>query len=98
MGVELTVTKYENGDDWFTFLIDRQLTYDFDEEELREICYMYLDKILIRYMDKDYWDETEQEHGKQLVESVKVALRVLSDHGTLLKPNKGVRYEQYKND
>jgi hypothetical protein len=49
-------------------------------------------------MDKDYWDETEQEHGKQLVESVKVALRVLSDHGTLLKPNKGVRYEQRKND
>jgi hypothetical protein len=50
MSVDLKVTHYDTGEDYFTFTIDRSVNYNLDEYELSQISYMYLDRCLIKYL------------------------------------------------
>ena len=93
MSVDLKVTQYDTGEDYFTFTIDRSVHYDFDEYELSQISYMYLDRCLIKYLDREYWDEGEEDRAKEIVESTKKAIPFLTEYGTLSNPKKGVSNE-----
>ena len=93
MSVELEVTHYDTGEDYFTFTIDRSVSYDFDEYELSQISCMYLDRCLIKYLDRDHWEEGEEDHAKEVVENTKKAIQFLIEYGTLSNPKKGEHNE-----
>ena len=93
MSVDLKVTHYDTGEDYFTFTIDRSASYDLDEYELSQISYMYLDRCLIKYLDRDYWDEGEEDRAKEIVKGTKKAMQFLIQYGTLSNPKKGVSNE-----
>ena len=40
MSVDLKVTHYDTGEDYFTFTIDRSVNYNLDEYELSQISYV----------------------------------------------------------
>jgi hypothetical protein len=65
------------------------LSYNLDEYELSQISYMYLDRCLIKYLDRDYWDEGEEDRAKEIVEGTKKAMQFLIEYGTLSNPKKG---------
>ena len=94
MSVDLKVTHYDTGEDYFTYTIDRSVSYDFDEYELSQISCMYLDRCLIKYLNRDYWEEGEEDHAKEVVENVKKAIQFLIEYGTLSNPKKGEHHEQ----
>ena len=54
---------------------------------------MYLDRCLIKYLDRDYWDEGEEDRAKEIVEGTKKAMQFLIQYGTLSNPKKGVSNE-----
>ena len=86
MSVDLKVTHYDTGEDYFTFTIDRSVTYDFNEDELSQISCMYLQRCLIKCLEND----DEDDHAKEVVENTKKAIEFLMHYGTLSNPKKGV--------
>ena len=94
MNVSVIVTKYENDEDYFTFHIDRSISYDFSTPELKEILYWFLDTSLLNFYNEKVETEREGanpediETARKVFENTKTAMEFLLDYGSLVPPSK----------
>ena len=93
MNVSVLVTKYDNDEDYYTFNIDRSITYDFSTPELKEILYWFLDTSILNFYNEKVETEREGagaediESARKVFENAKAAMEFLLDYGYLVPPS-----------
>lgn len=101
MQIEMKIKEYDDGDRYFTFNIDRRLQYDFEEEELERVCYLYL-KNQIELLET--WLHQEEESGAtedaertaRALNAAMTAINFMTEYGVLNKSSDkplGAKYE-----
>ena len=94
MNVSVLVTKYEDDEDYFTFHIDRSVSYDFSTSELKEILYWFLDTSLLNFYnekveaEREGADAEDIESARKVFENAKTAMEFLIDYKYLVPPSK----------
>jgi len=90
MEINMAIKEYDDGDRFFTFEIDRRLQYDFEEEEIARICYLYLKnqiELLEEWLKEDE-QNAETEDAETTAEALKAtitAINFMTEYGVLNK-------------
>ena len=90
MQIDMAIKEYEEGDRFFTFEIDRRLQYDFEEEEIARICYLYLKNQIERLETWLHEDEKngateDAESTAKALNATITAINFMTEYGVLNK-------------
>jgi hypothetical protein len=90
MQIDMAIKEYEEGDRYFTFEIDRRLQYDFEEEEIARICYLYLKNQIERletwlHEDENNGATEDAESTAKALNATITAVNFMTEYGVLNK-------------